>query len=122
MCVFLITNIGISVFTNYDESINTYGYTVSAEWEYTRERPYKGDVIKGKRRIYIHYYYSIDKGAEDEQAFDKRIAEFCSELLDKLDVIECFEDKNRKLRIGELLNKQAEIYEALGVALPTSSC
>ena len=240
----------IRMFTNYDESINTYGYTVSAEWDYTQERPYKGDVIKEKRRIYIHYYYSIDKGAEDEQAFDKRIAELCSELLenkpvdshkkayekffevkdtpvrgrqvyckedeikaarhhfgyfalitnekmdaftalhlyrmkdivekafgnikdrlnmrrllaksernldgkiftefialilishldhkmkeanlyksytlqqllDKLDVIECFEDKNRKLRIGELLNKQAEIYEALGVALPTSSC
>ena len=33
-----------------------------------------------------------------------------------------YEDENHKLRIGELLNKQAEIYEALGVALPTSSC
>ena len=44
------------------------------------------------------------------------------QLLDKLDVLECFEDENRKLRIGELLNKQAEIYETLGVALPTSSC
>ena len=44
------------------------------------------------------------------------------QLLDKLDVLECFEDEGRKLRIGELLNKQADIYEALGVALPTSSC
>ena len=44
------------------------------------------------------------------------------QLLDKLDVLECFEDENHKLRIGELLNKQAEIYETLGVALPTSSC
>ena len=44
------------------------------------------------------------------------------QLLDKLDVLECFEDENRKLRIGELLSKQAEIYETLGVALPTSSC
>ena len=33
-----------------------------------------------------------------------------------------YEDENHKLRIGELLNKQAEIYEALGVALPTLSC
>ena len=240
----------IRMFTNYDESINTYGYTVSAEWDYSQERPYKGDVIKDKRRIYIHYYYSIEKGADDEQAFDKRITELGSELqqgklveehkkayaqffevkdtpvrgrtvyykedeikaarrylgyfalitnekmdaftalhlyrmkdivekafgnikdrlnmrrllakseknldgkiftefvalilishldhkmketnlyktysmqqlLDKLDVLECFEDENRKLRIGELLNKQAEIYETLGVALPTSSC
>ena len=51
----------IRMFTNYDESINTYGYTVSAEWDYSHERPYKGDVIKDKRRIYIHYYYSIEK-------------------------------------------------------------
>lgn len=240
----------IRMFTNYDESIETYGYTVQTEWDYTQERPYKGDVIKDKRRIYIHYYYSIEKGAEDEQAFDKRIAGLCRELLedkpveshrkayeqffevkttpkrgrqvyykedaikevrkylgyfalitnetmdaftalhlyrmkdvvekafenikerlnmrrllvssekgldgkiftefvalilishldhkmkesglynnytmqsllDKLDVLECFEDANHSLRIGEMLVKQAEIYEALGVEAPTSSC
>ena len=43
-------------------------------------------------------------------------------LLDKLDVLECFEDANHSLRIGEMLNKQAEIYETLGVDVPTSSC
>lgn len=240
----------IRMFTNYDEGISTYGYTVRAEWNYTQERPYKGDVIKDKRRIYIHYYYSIEKGSDDEQAFDKRISSLYNELLegkpveehkkayaqffevkdtpargrrvyykedeikaarrylgyfalitnekmdaftalhlyrmkdvvekafgnikerlnmrrllsksekcldgkiftefialilishldhkmketnlyksytmqqllDKLDVLECFEDENRKLRIGELLEKQANIYETLGVALPTSSC
>ena len=72
-------------FHNYDDSIATYGYTVSAEWDYTQERPYKGDVIRDKRRMYIHYYYSIEKGADDEQAFDKRIANLHKELLeDKL--------------------------------------
>ncbi len=44
------------------------------------------------------------------------------QLLDKLDVLECYEDENRALRIGEMLNKQAEIYETLGIELPTSSC
>ena len=43
-------------------------------------------------------------------------------LLDKLDILECFEDANHSLRIGEMLLKQAEIYEALGVEAPTSSC
>ena len=65
-----------------DESIENYGYTVQIEWDYTQERPYKGDVIKDKRRIYIHYFYSIEKGAEDEQAFDKHIAGLCRELLE----------------------------------------
>ena len=44
------------------------------------------------------------------------------QLLDKLDVLECYEDENRALRIGEMLNKQTEIYKTLGIELPTSSC
>lgn len=240
----------IRMFNNYDEGLSTYGYTVTADWDYTQDRPYKGDTIKDKRRIYIHYYYSIERGADEEQAFDKKIAtlhrellsgntveahatayskyfvvketprrgrqvtfkddvikaarrnigyfalitnekmdaftalhlyrmkdvvekafgnlkdrlnmrrllakseknldgkifnEFIAlilishldhkmkeanlykmytmqQLLDTLDVIECFEDKSHALRLGELLNKQVAIYEALGVAPPTSSC
>ena len=240
----------IRTFTNYDEGTATYGHTVTTEWDYAQERPYKGDTLEEKRRIYIHLYYSIEKGSDDEQAFDKRIAGLYDELqsgrlveehrkaydrfftvketpargrkvspkedairearrnlgyfalvtnekmdahtalhiyrmkdviekafgnlkerlnmrrllakseksldgklfvafvalilvsclnhrmkeadlykkytmqqvLDKLDVLECFEDKNRTLRIGELLKKQAEIYEALGVKVPASSC
>ncbi len=240
----------IRMVSNFDEGINTYGYTVMTEWDYSRERPYKGDVLTDKRRIYIHYYYSIEKGADEEQAFDKRIvtlrkellegklveshkaayeqffevkstpkrgrqvnykeeaikearryfgyfalitnekmdaitalhlyrmkdvvekafgnikerlnmrrllvsseksldgkifAEFIAlilishlhqkmkasdlyksytfhQLLDKLDVIECFENAGHSLRIGEILGRQAEIYDALGVDVPTSSC
>ncbi len=70
----------VRMFVNYDEGMNTYGYTVTADWDYTQERPYKGDVIKDKRRIYSHYYYSIDKGAGDEQAFAQRIAGLYREL------------------------------------------
>jgi len=240
----------IRMFNNFDEGLNTYGLTVSAEWNYAQDRPYIGDTLEEKRRIYIHYFYSIERGADEEQAFDKRIATLCNELLknkeveehrkayakffevkdtpargrqvyykedeikatrryigyfalitnekmdaftalhlyrmkdivekgfcnikeklnmrrllskseknldgkvfnefialiliscldhkmketdlyksytmqqllDKLDVLECYEDENRALRIGEMLNKQAEIYETLGIELPTSSC
>ncbi|MBS3970801.1 MAG: transposase, partial [Clostridia bacterium] len=41
-------------------------------------------------------------------------------VLDKLDVIECFETPGQQLRVGELLEKQKEIYHALGVEPPTS--
>ena len=44
------------------------------------------------------------------------------QLLDKLDVLECYEDEKSALRIGELLDKQADIYRTLEVELPTSSC
>lgn len=39
--------------------------------------------------------------------------------LDKLDVIECFEAPGPKLRVGELLEKQKEIYISLGVTPPS---
>ena len=41
-------------------------------------------------------------------------------MLDKLDVIECFEASGQRLRVGELLEKQKDIYVALGVEPPSS--
>ena len=41
-------------------------------------------------------------------------------LLDKLDVIECFEHPGRRLRVGEVLDKQRDLYIALDVEPPTS--
>lgn len=109
----------IRMFTNYDESINTYGCTVSTEWDYTQERPYKGDVIRDKRRIYIHYYYSIDRGADDEQAFDKRITNLYSELLEgdlveehKKAYAQFFEVKDTPIRGRQVCCKEDEIKAA----------
>lgn len=41
-------------------------------------------------------------------------------MLDKLDIIECFEAPGQKLRVGELLEKQKEIYISLGIEPPSS--
>ncbi len=41
-------------------------------------------------------------------------------LLDKLDVIECFQYKNNKLKVGEILQKQKDIYDNLGIEIPSS--
>ncbi|WP_339798230.1 hypothetical protein MKY19_24265 [Paenibacillus sp. FSL R5-0744] len=40
--------------------------------------------------------------------------------LDRLDVTECFEAPGEKLRVGELLEKQKNIYFSLGVDPPSS--
>ena len=239
----------IRMFQNFMEDNNTYGVTIPIEWDYSQERPYKGDIITEKRRMYLHLFYNLDKGAEEESVFDKRIAILYRELrdnnpveshqkdydkyffvkttpkrgitvtpndhaireakrymgyfalitnetmdaptalhlyrqkdvvekafgnikerlnmrrllvssersldgklfvqfialilishlykkmkdselinkyslhqlLDKLDVIECFESPRKALRIGELLNSQIDIYEKLGVRVPSSS-
>ncbi len=239
---------GFRTFEYYSEKYELYYHTVQTEWLYTQNRPYKGDTLSEHRRIYIHYYYNIDKAAEDEKAFDRKLITLRHELesgkripehenlykkyfetkttpkrgtkvtvneetvckakryygffalltnetmdamtalelyrnkdvvekafgnlkerlnmrrtlvsseqsldgklfvefvaliylsyikkqmqetyllkshtlqgaLDKLDIIECFEEPGQKLCIGELLEKQKEIYIDLGVALPTS--
>ena len=41
-------------------------------------------------------------------------------LLDKLDVIECFEPPGKVLRMGEIVEKQEQLYYDLGVAPPVS--
>ena len=41
-------------------------------------------------------------------------------LLDKLDVIECFEQPGKSLRVGEMLEKQKKLYHDLGVNPPAS--
>ncbi len=66
----------IRQFRNYDPALDTYGFTVLTDWPYTEERPNKGGVLKGTHRIYLHLYYNIDKGAEDERNFDIMIAEY----------------------------------------------
>lgn len=41
-------------------------------------------------------------------------------LLDKLDVIECFEAPGKKLRVGEMVEKQMKLYQDLEVNVPSS--
>ena len=109
----------IRMFNNFDEGLNTYGLTVSAEWNYTQDRPYKGDTIEEKRRIYIHYFYSIERGADEEQAFDKRIKEYCDELLEgkpvedhKKAYARFFEVKDTPVRGRQVYYKEDEIKAA----------
>nr|WP_291957094.1 IS1634 family transposase [Mahella sp.] len=64
--------------------------------------------------IYLSY---IKKQMQDHDLFKSYTLQG---VLDKLDVIECFESPGRELRIGELLEKQKELYIKLGVTPPTS--
>lgn len=75
-------------FDHYCEKYELYTRTVQTEWKYTQERPYKGDTITGSRRIYIHYYYNIDKAADDEKAFDRKLMILRHELISNKRVAE----------------------------------
>ena len=63
--------------------------------------------------IYLSY---IKKQMQDNNLFKDYTLQ---QVLDKLDVIECFENPGDKLRVGEVLSKQNQLYLDLGVTPPT---
>ena len=67
-------------FEYYNEDYQLYSITVPCEWDYRRTRLYKGDALKEKRRVYIHLYYNIDRSAEDQKNFDRKLMALKNEL------------------------------------------
>lgn len=67
-------------FEHYDENHELYCRTIRTTWNYSQERPNKGDALQESRRLYIHYYYNFDKAAEDEKDFDRRLITLKQEL------------------------------------------
>ncbi|MBK5251227.1 MAG: IS1634 family transposase [Peptostreptococcaceae bacterium] len=63
--------------SNYNTMYQLHAHTAMIAWEYTQIRPYKCDVIKESRRMYLHIYYNGEKALEQENKFNL--------LLDKLE-------------------------------------
>jgi len=63
----------------------------------------------------MHLAY-IDKKMNDTQLYKDYTMH---EVLDELDVIECFEEPGKRPRIGEMTKKQIGLYQKLEVAVPT---
>lgn len=72
---------GFRSYEYYMPEYELYAHTLKTTWEYIQERPYKCDMVKKQRRIYLHYYFNIEKAAEEEKAFDKKLIAYKEELL-----------------------------------------
>jgi transposase len=66
--------------THYSQDYQIYSYTQPITWDFAQDRPYKGDTLKGKRRMYLHLYFSPDRALEDEKAFNSRLINWQQEL------------------------------------------
>ena len=51
--------------SNLDPQFGTHGICCPLEWDYTQDRPRKGDVLTEKRRAYLHLFYNPEKAAQD---------------------------------------------------------
>jgi transposase len=52
-------------YSNYHTQYGVYAVCKSIDWNYEQERPYKGDVLREKRRAYLHLYFNPEKAARD---------------------------------------------------------
>lgn len=71
----------IRSFENLDEQHELYATTTLTEWNYQQERPHKKDVSEEKKRIYLHIYFNIEKYADDETTFDRKLMSMRKENL-----------------------------------------
>lgn len=71
----------IRSFASFDEEHEVYSATETAVWDYERKRPYKKDVLKEDRRIYVHLFFNPERAVEEETAFNRRMAALRRELL-----------------------------------------
>jgi len=66
--------------THYSQAYQLYVYSLPITWNYVQDRPYKGDIIKADRRMYLHLYYSPERALEDEKSFNSSMAIWQEEL------------------------------------------
>jgi len=64
----------------FSQDYQLYAYSLPIDWDYSQNRPYKKDTIKGKRRMYLHLFFSPERALEEEIAFNRRMAELQREL------------------------------------------
>ncbi len=67
----------------YNPLYNLYARCLPITWDYIKERPYKKDVLKEERRMYLHIYYSPERATEKENAFNVLLSNLQSELINK---------------------------------------
>lgn len=66
--------------------------------------------------IALYYLSYIKKAMTDHNLFKKYTMQ---ELLDELDIIECFMREGKQPQLGEITQKQSDHYTAMGVDRPT---
>ncbi|MBR5757687.1 MAG: IS1634 family transposase [Thermoguttaceae bacterium] len=88
-------------YEHYDSNLELYVFSKTIDWNYEQERPYKGDVIEEKRRMYLHLYFNPDKFAEDSKALNKKLDSLKGELLAGKRVPEHEKDYQKYFEIRE---------------------
>jgi len=109
----------IRTWTNYSQKYDLYACSSKIDWAYSHERPYKGDTLKEKRRMYLHLYFNSEKAMEDEKSFNILLGTLQGELEsgkkpqehEKL-YAKYFDSKSTRIRGTRVTARQEAIDEA----------
>jgi len=69
--------------SHYSSKYSIYYDTIMTHWNYTELKKRSGEVMKEKRRIYLHLYYNDARAAEDREAFNRMLDVLEYELVNK---------------------------------------
>lgn len=68
--------------SNLNPQFGTYGICCPIDWEYSQDRPRKGDVLIEKRQAYLHLFYNPEKAAKDRADQNEHYNQcFCRPIL-----------------------------------------
>ena len=70
----------IRTWTNYNQKYDLHACSTTINWAYSQDRPYKGDTLKGERRMYLHIYFNSEKAVEDEKNLNALLCTLQGEL------------------------------------------
>lgn len=88
-------------YEHYNSDLELYVFSRTIAWDYEQERPYKGDVIKEERRMYLHLYFNPDKFADDGKALNRKLDTLKEELLSGKRVPEHEKDYRKYFEVKE---------------------
>lgn len=67
---------------HFNSKTNLYIQSFMMDWAYSETKPRSGEVIKDKRRIYVHYYYNAQHAADDKARLNVLLDTLEHELLE----------------------------------------
>lgn len=71
----------LRLWSNPKTQFGIYGLCRTIEWDYEQERPYKGDVIKDRRRAYLLLFYNPEKAAKDQTEMNEYLTSLHDDLV-----------------------------------------
>lgn len=72
----------LQLWSNLQKQFGAYGVCRTIEWDYEQERPYKGDLLRSKKRAYLLLFYNPEKAARDQADMNEYLSSLYNDLLE----------------------------------------